>query len=250
MSWLEQLEEQGFAHLPALLSPEEVATLSAGFDRLLARARTLRATTDIDGTRFVVDPDPFRLHRVVWAGGCEPDIAALGGHPRFLEVARQALRSDTVVQLIQQAHFKLPGDGVRFRWHQDGSNRRYGTELFTDVNGRGSFVQVALAVDPMGPGNGGLRVVPDSHRLGFIAEPGTGQLAPEHVDDASAVAPELQPGDALVFGPFLIHGSEPNEGSHARRLFIQGYAMPGANHRKYPGSGTGVIHPTVSGLGN
>ena len=242
MSWQEQLQTEGYAHLPQLLDRDEVADLSAAFDRLLARARTLPGTTDIDGTRFVLDASPFRLHRVVWAGGCEPAIARLGGHPAFLEIARSALGTPTVVQLIQQAHFKLPGDGVRFSWHQDGSNRRYGSELFTDVNGRGSFVQIALAVDPMGPGNGGLRVLPGSHRQGFVADPDTGRLDPAHLDTRLALAPTLEPGDALVFGPFLIHGSEPNQGTHPRRLFIQGYACPGANHRVYPGSGLGVLH--------
>lgn len=239
MDWLDSLEQDGFAVVPGLLAPGEVERLSTAFDGLLERARS--GIGDGGGAEFVVDRDPFRLHRVVWAGGTSPAIAALGGDPRFLGIAARVLGSDTVVQLIQQAHFKLPGDGVDFDWHQDASNRRYGTDLWSDVNGRGSFVQIAVAVDPMGPDNGGLQMQPGSHRKGFVAELGTGVVPPEHLDPSRVVAVELEPGDAVVFGPFVLHGSGPNPGPGARRLFLQGYASPGANRRVYPGCGTGVV---------
>ncbi|MFT5583817.1 MAG: ectoine hydroxylase-related dioxygenase (phytanoyl-CoA dioxygenase family) [Cognaticolwellia sp.] len=143
-------------------------------------------------------------------------------------------------QLIQQAHFKLPGDGVEFSWHQDASNRRYGSPLWTDINGQGSFVQIAVAVDPMGAQNGGLQVLPGTHHLGFVADPETGCIPQEHLDLTRPTHLEMAPGDAALFGPFLIHGSGPNKGSTSRRLFLQGYACPGANRRRYPGSGIGV----------
>jgi len=36
-----------------------------------------------------------------------------------------------------------------------------------------------------------------------------------------------------------VHGSGPNEGTTPRRVLINGYAHPGANHRVYPGEGAG-----------
>jgi ectoine hydroxylase-related dioxygenase (phytanoyl-CoA dioxygenase family) len=241
----EQLDRQGFAVVRQLLTPQEIAGISAAFDRLVATARTLAGTADVGSARFVVDANPFRLHRVAWCGGAEAELARLGGDPRFVGLATSALGADPVVQLIQQAHFKLPGDGVAFAWHQDGSNRRYGTDQWHDVDGRGSFVQIALAVDPQGAENGGLCVVPGSHRLGFVADPRTGELPPD-VDVSRAIDPRLAPGDALVFGPFLVHGSAPNQSVGPRRLFLQGYALPGANRRIYPGSGIGVIRSVFS----
>jgi hypothetical protein len=235
------LDRDGFAVVRGLIPPDEIRAISEAFERLVARARALPGTADVDGTRFVVDKDPFRIHRVVWCGGVEPILGRYGGDPRFVRLAVQALGTDTVVQLIQQAHFKLPGDEVAFAWHQDASNRRYGTDLFTDVDGRGSFVQIALAVDPMGPENGGLAFVPGSQRLGFVADVETGALPPGIVDPAQAVSPELAPGDVALFGPFTLHGSEPNRSAIARRLFLQGYAAPGANRRVYPGCGTGIV---------
>ena len=232
-----QLERDGFAIVRGLVP--DTTELLAGFDALVDQARQLSGVGDVEGSRFVVEPQPFRLHRVVWCGAAEPRLA-LGGDPGFLGLARRALRSDAVVQLIQQAHFKLPGDGVDFAWHQDASNRRYGTDLWTDIDGRGSFVQIALAIDRMGPENGGLRMIRGSHRLGFVADPTTGVVPDRYIDEDAGVDVILEPGDAAVFGPFTIHGSGPNRSEGPRRVFLQGYALPGANRRVYPGCGTGL----------
>jgi ectoine hydroxylase-related dioxygenase (phytanoyl-CoA dioxygenase family) len=235
-----QLEGQGFAIVRGVVPPSELAEISEAFDRLLAAARSMPGTAEAHGARFVLDAKPFRLHRVVWCGGAEPVLARYGSDPRFLGLAAQALGSTALVQLIQQAHFKLPNDSVDFAWHQDASNRRYGTPQWTDVNGCGSFVQVALAVDPMGARNGGLRFLPGSQAAGFVADPQTGELPPDAVDEARAVEAMLDPGDVVLFGPFVLHGSGPNTSAGTRRLFLQGYALPGANHRLYPGCGLGV----------
>lgn len=244
----EDLDRDGFAVVRGVLSRDEIDEVSDAFDRLLVRARELPGTTlvrvrpdsDLGGTQFVLDAEPFRLHRVVWAGGVEPVLAQYGDDPRFLRLAEAALGVRTFDQLVQQAHYKLPHDGVSFAWHQDASNRRYGTELWNDVDGRGSYVQMGLAVDPMGPDNGGLAFVRGSHRLGFVADPLTGALPGPPPDPETVVAPELAPGDLAVFGPFAVHGSEPNASDRSRRLFLQGYAVPGANARIYPGCGAGV----------
>lgn len=241
----QELQERGYAIVRGVLTPPEIADMTRAFNQLVERARVLATTSDHSGSRFVVEPDPFRLHRVVWCGGASPTLARLGDDPRILRLAAEALRRSSMVQLIQQAHFKLPGDEVDFPLHQDASNRRFGTDEWTDVDGRGSFIQIAMPVDPMGPENGGLQLVEGSHRLGFIAEPGTGALPPEFVRRARPITPQLQPGDALLFGPFLVHGSGPNRSGRPRRLFIQGYAAPGANRRMYPGCGLGVMRSQV-----
>ena len=240
-----QLHREGFAVIPGAFDAADVARMARGFDHLLQRARGLPGTSDLDGSRFVLDADPFRLHRVVWCGGAAPELATYGTDPRFLQLAAAALGTSELVQLIQQAHYKLPGDGVDFGWHQDASNRRYGTE-FTDVGGNGSYLQLTVAIDPMTADNGPLRMVPGSHRLGFIADPATGALPAEVLGRIEPVDVLLDPGDLALFGPFVIHGSAPNHGPTARRLFLQGYTVPGANRRTYPGCGLGVPRTATS----
>ena len=236
----EQLDRDGFVVVPQLLSPQEVKGLADAFDHLLAMARQLPASTDHRGSRFVLEQQPFRLHRVVWAGGAAPELAEWGTDRRFLAMAASALGEDEFVQLIQQAHYKLPHDEIAFRWHQDASNRRYNSDLWRDVNGRGSFVQIAVAVDEMTADNGPLRVIEGSHRLGFIPPLEGGALPPDTIDATAAKDLIMQPGDAVVFGPFVVHGSGPNHSAQSRRLFLQGYAATGANRRLYPGCGTGT----------
>ena len=49
----------------------------------------------------------------------------------------------------------------------------------------------------------------------------------------------MRAGSVLVFGPYAIHRSLPNRSAVPRRVFINGYASPGANARVYPGEGAG-----------
>lgn len=237
-----QLEAEGYAVLRGAFSPAYVRRVAQAFERLESFGRDIatgrRDPPPAETTSFVVEADPFRLHRVVWAGGADAELAELALAPRWLEVAGAALRADVVVQLIQQAHFKLPGDEVAFGWHQDASNRRFGSDLWNDRDGAGSYVQMALAVDPMTSENGPLQMLRGSHRLGFVADPTSGVI-----DDLPELPVDevlLEPGDLAVFGPFVIHGSGPNRSDVRRRLFLQGYTLEGVNRRVYPGCGTGV----------
>jgi len=45
----------------------------------------------------------------------------------------------------------------------------------------------------------------------------------------------------IFFGPYTAHMSKANTSDHYRRVLINGYATPGANHRVYPGAGLGRV---------
>ena len=236
--------EEGFLVLREVFETEEIARMTAAFERLEATARSLDETGLHGGSQFVIDPAPrpadVQIHRIVWCGAGEPALSEFGRDPRLVRPACQLLETPVVSQLINQAHFKFPGDQVTFEWHQDSKHRRYGTDLWDDVTGWGSFVETTTAIDPMTPHNGPLRLIPGSHHRGHIPlDPPTGQIPEDAYDPERAVTLELDPGDVALFGPFLIHGSGPNESSHPRRLFLNGFAHPEANHRDYPGEGAG-----------
>ena len=146
-------------------------------------------------------------------------------------------------QLINQAHFKLPGDGVRFPWHQDSAHRRYGGREWRDINGRGSYVQTVTAIDDVTLDNGPLRFVRDSAQLGHVTLPagGDAELPSQLIDPEKIETPTMKAGDVLMFGPYVFHSSEPNRSSRPRRVFINGFAYPGANSRVYPGTGSGRL---------
>ncbi len=226
------LETDGFLVVRGVFQMVEVEQMRAAFDRLRATAQALPESGMHQGAQFVVDADPFRIRRIVWCGAAEPVLSRFGMDPRLLSLAAWVLGSPRMHQLINQAHFKLPGDGVRFEWHQDSTHRRYGTPEWTDVTGRGSFVEIATALDPVDEDNGPLRFIPRSHLWGHLDE------LPAF-DDSQAVAPRLDPGDVVLFGPYVVHGSETNLSGRPRRMFLNGFAHHEANRRTYPGEGAG-----------
>jgi Phytanoyl-CoA dioxygenase (PhyH) len=244
---VEQFFETGYLVLPGTFTADQLARMEGAFERLEARAQLLSETAPVEGSLFVVERRegrPLRIERIVWCGGAEPELGRLGRSPKLTRPAAQLLGGPEMDQLINQAHIKNPGDGVSFHFHQDSYHRRYGTELFSDVNGRGSFVQTLTALDAMDATNGGLWVVPKSHLGGHIATT-DGRLPEGAFERADAVPLSLAAGDSVLFGPFTVHGSGLNAGSSPRRVFINGFCCPGANRREYPGAGTGFRVSTL-----
>ena len=235
-SQIEAFYDEGYVVLPRVFRDAEVREISDAFDRLRETAIKLTEPKMIKGSYFVVN-NP-RINRLVWCGAAEPVLLKYGEDARLTVPSSQLLGSSEMEQLICQAHYKLPADGVGFDWHQDSDHRRYGTEEWTDVNGRGSFVQTILAVDVMNEENGPLMVVPGSGRGGhqFLKQ----RASPvDALFDGQAQPVLMEQGSVLFLGPYTVHGSKPNRSRHARRVFINGYAYPGANRRIYPGKGAG-----------
>ena len=226
----------GYCLIPNLFDKREIAQISNLFDRLQKIAGSLNATQYVKGTQFVVEGKS--IQRVVWSCSIEPELRKFGTDPRISKVVAAILGSSKFDHLICQTHFKLPGDDVEFAWHQDTEHRRFGTELWKDVNGRGSYVQTVTAVDAMHLSNSPIMVIPKSSHLGHLAL-NVGNNRQKYVDETKLVPIVMEPGSVLFFGPYLIHGSMKNTSSQARRVFINGFSYPGANSRKYPGNGSG-----------
>ncbi|MFZ9994917.1 MAG: phytanoyl-CoA dioxygenase family protein [Steroidobacteraceae bacterium] len=254
-SQISEFIEKGWIILPNVFSLDEMAQARAAFERLSATARRLRMTQNHAGSYFVLggsQDDDVVIQRVVWAGGCEPTLLDLSADRRLLEPSLQLLGSEQCEQLLCQAHFKMPGDGVSFDWHQDIQHRDKGPGTWRDLNGRGSYVQTLTLIDDMTDHNGPLQFIP-RHAVRGDAE---GRIFGAHYDyavpmQAGAHAPDIdvsaavtvtgQSGSVLFFGPYAVHGSTANTSSQPRRVLINGYAYPGANGRVYPGEGSGRI---------
>lgn len=242
-----EFERQGFLVREQVFDRDEISDIRDAFERLTRVALMLGTTRMYRGSQFVVEETSSEeratkkaVKRVVWCGAIEPVLSDFGLDPRLVRPSAQLMGTARMEQLINQAHFKFPGDEVSFSWHQDSVHRRYGTRMWDDITGEGSFIQTAIAVDPMTRENGPLQFIPGSHRAGHIpVDEQTGKLPEKHVDESRAVTVEMDPGDVAFFGPFVIHGSGPNNSIHPRRLFLNGFAYPGANHRDYPGRGAG-----------
>jgi ectoine hydroxylase-related dioxygenase (phytanoyl-CoA dioxygenase family) len=236
--------EQGFAVVADVFRPKELVRMRAAFDRLEQVAFSLHEPGMHRGSQFVIErgaqTPAVRIHRIVWCGAAEPVLSRYGMDDRLLAMAAQLLGSREMNQLINQAHYKHPGDGVEFPWHQDSTHRRFGQDVWRDVNGRGSYVQTVTAIDDVDDDNGPLRLIPGSCRLGHIGDVVDGTL-PASLDEHRAFTARMPAGSVLLFGPYTFHSSPPNRSARTRRIFINGFACTGANSRVYPGDGAGRL---------
>ena len=242
---IEAFFEIGFVIVPDVFTPTEIGEMRAGFDRLQEMAYALSEAGIYKGSDFAIDrleSGRVIIHRISWCGAAEPVLLAYGKDPRLLGMASQLLGSNEMNQLINQAHFKIPGDNVAFPWHQDSEHRGYGKPWWKDVNGRGSFVQQAIAIDDVTKESGPLKFIPGSCKLGHL-----GLLSRSKEECRAIFNPDdaitgiMKAGSVDLFNPYVIHGSEPNRSQKPRRVFINGYAYPGANSRTYPGRGAGRL---------
>lgn len=230
----------------ALFSRDEVRKMQACFDDLEHMAADLTATGPHRGSHFVLGQKDNQqvIKRVVWAGSSQPYLLQIGADRRLTLPCSQLLRSAKLEQLLSQAHFKRPNDGVIFGWHQDIQHRDKGAGTWRDVNGSGSFVQTLILLDEMTPDSGPLQFIYGSSQWGRVDfgdhdydDPGYASRMPPQFRDLDATMITAAPGDALFFGPYTAHASFENTSQQYRRVLINGYAAPGANRRDYPGDG-------------
>lgn len=148
---------------------------------------------------------------------------SIAADPRLEELAGAALDGPPVcfgvTFVVKPAHHGLPA-----LWHQDGYpwREQWGIE---------AAVTLWLAVDPAGPDQGGLQVIPGSHRLGLHPlRPQTdppnvfGWSSPrELVDEEQAEWVALEPGDVSIHHPALLHSSAPNRSASRRAVLTLRY---------------------------
>ena len=154
----------------ALFSAQEIEKMKACFDDLERTATGLRSSGLHHGSHFVLgEKDQQKIiKRVVWAGGSQPYLLQIAADHRLTLPCSQLLGTNVLEQLLSQAHFKRPNDGVIFGWHQDIQHRDKGAGTWDDVNGTGSYVQTLIVLDEMTADSGPLLFMPGSSQWGRV----------------------------------------------------------------------------------
>jgi hypothetical protein len=199
------LDEHGFAIVPAVVDRSDCATLARQAEGL---------ATDAAGTRRLL---------------AQPWCAALAARLREHPILREMLPPHAVA--VQCTFFTKSAET---NWlvavHQDlaipvaervespelrGWSEKEG-EVFVQAPAGvlESLVAVRLHLDPCGPDDGPLQVVPGSHRQGIIAAREAVALRREQ----GTIACTADPGDALVMRPLLLHASSKAKGTSLRRV--------------------------------
>lgn len=180
-------------------------------------------------------------------------------HQHSLDYLLDVRITDVVAQLLGEEplacqtmlYFKPPGARGQ-SLHQD--------NFYLKVE-PGTCIAAWLALDVVDRANGGLEVVPGTHRMEIFcpeeADPSV-SFTREYVPPPPGLAPvpvDMQPGDVLFFNGSVVHGSGPNTTpDRYRRSFICHYA-PGSTERiahAYPTArmtGERVTLPAAQGGG-
>ena len=221
---LEFLNEQGYLRVPRLVSPDALQPLIDEFNQIVDHWANEYYLQGRLQKHFADEPFERRLFCVYEAmeGDCTEVLEAISGKhrspgmfhvmtlPQILDVVESAIGQEILVHPQFNSRAKLPDAKTSHKWHQDLS--------FLDEDANETYmVNFWLPLVDAGEYNGGLDVLPGSHRLGRLPD---GERLEEavarHYSGADAVCPFIPKGGAILFLSKTIHGSRPNCSDHIR----------------------------------
>lgn len=227
MDLVEQYRRDGYAVIRRLVTPSEVAGLAAACDAVYAEGLSHGQSYRHGNLHYRMDRGELRMAQ--WASWQNAALADFRIDPRIAQLLTPFL-GDDMKQIINQVHWKKPGGLGDFAFHQD-SRFRKPTSAYRNL--ASSYVQTGLAIDPHNPMSGGLQFLPGSHRCGDLSlalddavmesRPQAEALEAAGLDPAALIHLDLDPGDFVLWSPYLVHGSATNHSTHFRRFYINGY---------------------------
>jgi len=239
---VQELSTEGYAVIRGFLTPAETAEIGLEVDAIYREGLKHHATYRDRNLLFEVLNDPKAKRRVIlqahWTAWISPLMERIRRSEKFFRVLEPFLGPD-IKQITHQLHWKPPGAKYTFyRFHQDARFRQGRLREFDHL---GSTVTTGLAIDPQTAENGALRIIPRSHRLGYLGLSDDGpimvgqtqdeELRRAGLDPSAIVTCEMQPGDLLLWTLFTVHGSSPNVGSMDRRFMINSYIRAAESER-------------------
>lgn len=225
---------QGFAILRGMFCGDEIAGIAAAAEQVHDEGRTLGRSFRHGNLFYRVPPGGAAdggpaVQMVQWPSYHQAALNAVRLDRRFASILAPLIGRD-LKQIINQIHWKAPGTAGDFAWHQD-SRFRKPARAYRNLGD--AYVQTGLALDPHTPEAGCLRFVPGSHLWGALPLDVPDEVLGSAMRDAvlegvglsaaDAVDVVLEPGDVVLWSPFLVHGSGSNRAAHRRRLYINGY---------------------------
>lgn len=189
-----EFDEQGFVVLRGFFSREEVRALEEEVRHARPRKPSLLNERGLLFRQYLHHNSPF--------------IQEFVSQPKIVELVSLFAGKDFWLRK-DQAVFKMPG-GVEFPWHQDNG-----------YNGiQDAYVQLWVPLTKMNPDNGGLFLIPRSHKKGILPHVHVGGHVTWRGDDSKEVALVAEPGDLALFSSLLLHRTRPNRTDHERIAYI------------------------------
>lgn len=212
-AWRSALDAIGFAVVPDIYTPEEIAAIIEKIGQADQTANTFRRSAELFAIRQFLKEIP-EMHALIFNARLIQRIGQLFGSSYFV---------------VKSIYFDKPAASNWYvSYHQDLTitvDRRIAVPGFGPWTARQdqfavqppvplleNIFTVRIHLDDTDASNGALRVVPGSHRKGIYR--------PEHIDwsvekECSCCVPE---GGAMIMKPLLLHSSGRTQNSRRRRV--------------------------------
>ncbi len=169
------------------------------------------------------DGRPPRIRQLMHSELVSPIIDHISRSEEILAIMRQLIGPDLVLW-HSKLMMKAAHDGTFTPWHQDWGYWVHECLQQTQVN-------CMLSIDAADLDNGALRFRDGTHHAGAIDHltfhsDSFNRGLPGGIDDVNSTLIETGPGDAVFFGPLVIHGSGPNASARDRRANTFAYDRP------------------------
>lgn len=211
----------GFLVVPDVLSADELATLHDEVRKLCRGAYPSKVLPPV-GPEVTDDEAMADIYCIFDAHRISPVIAAYLQHERVAAVLSRLVGAhlphwDGAVKAMQSQVFVKPPGFQGMAWHQD--------EAYIPTRDR-SLCAVWIALDDATEDNGTMRVIPGSHRMGYLwPQRDHGRLdefdyAPEAYgfDEGAEQRVDVPAGAALFIHGYLLHRSTRNRSARTRRV--------------------------------
>ena len=204
--------EDGFVFVRGLFDAEETALLRSAMeqDPAIKSHSLLRADQEGGATRIAL-----------WNRAGDSVYGLAARTAKVVDTA-EALIGEPVYHFQSKLTAKDPHVGGAWEWHQD-----YGYWYYNGCL-EPKMLSIMIALDPTDAGNGCLKVLRGSHKLGRLdhvqVTPGQNTTDPERMPSIVARYPlvdcVLAPGDAVIFHGNTLHRSDQNTSDRRRWTFL------------------------------
>lgn len=236
-------DENGYVVRKGVVTPEILEELRNATEELCGSiAANANGRKFVVSTDYVFQPDSMTGIFVKWEPGDEPVVQGLEPfadlHPTFMKYEMYegfaqpcadvlGLEIDDLNMYTEKLNFKRAKKGGKYALHQDYPY------WIGESDDPANMVTVWVALDDADRENACLEVIPGSHKLGHVKgkEGGTefekNEIDPATFDDSGMIHVEVEAGDAIFFGPFLVHRSAANTSDRDRRALLYTYQKAG-----------------------
>jgi ectoine hydroxylase-related dioxygenase (phytanoyl-CoA dioxygenase family) len=238
----ERYESDGFVVRERAFSGTEVDAIVAACERLIDDLVRDRQGSRLQMGSYVFEPDLKLGVTIKWEGDSDvvhgiepfahmaPELERWAYDARFIEPMQDICGDAHPILFTEKLNLKRPHHGGVNPLHQD---YPYWKPVADDVD---RVATAMLFLDDSTRQNGCLQVLPGSHRRGVQAtrndkdDFGNYEMDPGPFVDVALTSLEVPAGTVVLFGPLLVHRSDPNRSALDRRALLYSYQPEGSRH--------------------